>query len=221
MSAANDERRQVLPSKVIWEGTIDRFEVFRNNVEGHYEKIGAGCLFDSSFQEAYLESGVDCYDDYLDEVPSVSQIKKDTRALYGALLCACQSGVGYRILMESRDKQDGIRSWCQLVQQYETDDNRNVRIKRLESVINTVFHRNYRGGLMKWIQEYEDAFTELALVGQKTWNDDEIKKRQFVQNAQNIALVDTVFEELVSDKSFIETCNFLRTYAIRLDQQYK
>jgi hypothetical protein len=86
--------------------------------------------------------------------------------------------------MENRDKQDGICSWYQLVQQYETDGNRNVRIKRLESVINTVFHCNYRGGLVKWIQDYEDAFTELALLGQKTWNDDEIKKRQNVQNAK-------------------------------------
>jgi hypothetical protein len=34
-------------------------------------------------------------------------------------------------------------------------------------------------------------------------------------------LVDTVFEEIVSDKSFIETCNFLRSHAIRLDQQHK
>jgi hypothetical protein len=108
---------------------------------------------------AYLERGVDCYVDFLDEVPSASQIKKDARALYGALLSAYQSGVGRRILMENRDKQDGIRSWCQLVQQYETDGNRNVRIKRLESVINTVFHRNYRGGLVRWIQDYEDAFT--------------------------------------------------------------
>jgi hypothetical protein len=183
MSAANDERRQVVPSKVIWDGTIDRFEVFRNNVEGHYEQIGAGYLFDSSFQKAYLERGVDYYVDFLDEVPSASQIKKDARALYGALLSACQSGIGRRILMENRGKQDGIRSWYQLVQQYETDGNRIVRIKRLESVINTVFNRNYRGGLVKWIQEYEDAFTELALLGQKTWNDDEIKKRRFVQNA--------------------------------------
>jgi hypothetical protein len=107
--------------------------------------------------------------------------------------------------MENRDKQDGIRSWCQLVQQYETDGNRNVRIKRLESVINTVFNRNYRGGLVEWIQDYEDGFTELALLGQKTWNDDDIKKHRFVQNAQSISLVDTVFEESVSDKSSIET----------------
>jgi hypothetical protein len=38
------------------------------------------------------------------------------------------------------------------------------------------------------------------------------KKRHFVQNGQNIDLVDKVFEELVSDKSFIETCNLLRTH---------
>jgi hypothetical protein len=86
MSVVNDERCQFLPSRVIWDGTIDRFEVFRNNAEGHYGQIGSGYLFDLSFQEAYLEKGVDCYIDFLDEVPSASQIKKDARALYGALL---------------------------------------------------------------------------------------------------------------------------------------
>jgi hypothetical protein len=50
MPSINDERRQVLPSKVILDKTIDRFEVFRNNVEGHYGQIDAGYLFDSSFQ---------------------------------------------------------------------------------------------------------------------------------------------------------------------------
>jgi hypothetical protein len=37
-------------------------------------------------------------------------------------------------------------------------------------------------------------FSKMALLGQKTWNDDEIKKRRFLQNAQNISLVDSVFE---------------------------
>jgi hypothetical protein len=105
-------------------------------------------LFDSSFQEAYLESVVDCFVNFLDEVPSASQINKDAHALFGVLLSVCQSDLGHRILMENRDKQDGIRSWCQLVQ-YETDGNRNVRMKTLECVINTLFHRNYRGGLVK------------------------------------------------------------------------
>jgi hypothetical protein len=118
--SCNDERRQLLPSKVILDGTIDSFLVFRNNVEGYYGQIGAGHLFDSSFQKAYLylERAIGCYVDFLDEFPSFSQIKKVTRTLYGALLSACLNGVRCRI--KNRDKQDGICSWCQLVQQYET-----------------------------------------------------------------------------------------------------
>jgi hypothetical protein len=34
-------------------------------------------------------------------------------------------------------------------------------------------------------------------------------------------MVDTVSEASVSDKSFLETCNFLRSHAIRYDQQNK
>jgi hypothetical protein len=101
------------------------------------------------------------------------------------------------------------------------DGNQNVRIKKLENVITTVFHRNYRGGLVKWIQDYEDSFTELIILVQKTWNDDDIRKLQLIQNAQNIGLIDTVIEELVSNKSFTETCNFLRSHAIRYDHQNK
>ena len=117
ISNFNDGRRQVLPSRVIWDGAIDRFKTFRNNVEGHYGQIGAGYLIDSTLKEACLENGIDCYIDFLDEVPSASQIEKDSRALYDVLLRACQSGVGQRILMENRSKQDGIRSWYQLVKQ--------------------------------------------------------------------------------------------------------
>jgi hypothetical protein len=34
-------------------------------------------------------------------------------------------------------------------------------------------------------------------------------------------MADTVFDALVDDKSFSETCNFLRSHAIRHDQQVK
>jgi hypothetical protein len=85
--------------------------------------------------------------------------------------------------MENREKQDSIRSWYQLVNQYETDGNKNVRIKKLENVITTVFHQHYKGGLLKCVQDYEDALTELILLGQKTWNDDDSGKRCWVQNA--------------------------------------
>jgi hypothetical protein len=75
------------------------------------------------------------------------------------------------------------------------------------------------GSSVKGIQDYEDAFTEFSFLGQKTWNDDGIKKR--VQNSQNINLFDTLFEELVSNMSFTTTCYFLWSHAIRNDQQNK
>jgi hypothetical protein len=88
MSAVNDERQKVVPTKVIWDGTTDSFEVIRNNVEGNFGQIAASYLLDSSSHEAYLERGIDYYFDFLDEVPSASQINKNKHTLYGALLSA-------------------------------------------------------------------------------------------------------------------------------------
>jgi hypothetical protein len=70
--------------------------------------------------------------------------------------------------MKNRGKQDGIRSWYQVVNQYETDGNKNVRIKKLANIIPTVFHRYYKGALFKWVQDNGDAFTEHGIVGQAT-----------------------------------------------------
>jgi hypothetical protein len=53
MSTVNYERSQVLPSNIIWDGTINCFVIFKNIVEVDYGQIGAGYLFDSSFQKAY------------------------------------------------------------------------------------------------------------------------------------------------------------------------
>jgi hypothetical protein len=104
LGSGKDERRQVLNPRVIWDGSFDRFEVFRNNVEGHYGQIGASYLFHPDIQAAYFVKGSKCLIAFLDEVPSASQIKKDTRALYEASLSACQGGLGRRILMENRIK---------------------------------------------------------------------------------------------------------------------
>jgi hypothetical protein len=78
---------------------------------------------------------------------------------------------------------------------------RMLEYKKLENVITKVFNRHYKKGLIKWVQDYEDASTELVILGQTTSNNDDTKKRCLVQNAQNIGMVDTVFEALVDDES--------------------
>jgi hypothetical protein len=97
--SAKDEKREELPSRVIWDDSLDHFEEFRNTVEGRYGKIGACYLSEMDFQKAYLEKGGDCFVDFLDDIHSASQIKKDVGALYVALLSACQSSVGQMVLM--------------------------------------------------------------------------------------------------------------------------
>jgi hypothetical protein len=49
---------------------------------------------------------------------------------------------------------------------------------------------------------------ELVLLLEKIWDDDGSNKRWFLQNTQNIGMID-----------FIETCNFLRSHAVRYDQK--
>jgi hypothetical protein len=58
MSAANDERLQLLNNCVFWDGRVDWFKVFRSNIEGHHRQIGAGYLFDPEFQTVYFEIGL-------------------------------------------------------------------------------------------------------------------------------------------------------------------
>jgi hypothetical protein len=65
------------------------------------------------------------------------------------------------------------------------------------------------------------ALTDLFLLGNETWSDEKFKKHCLVQNPQNIGLVDTVFEEVINDMSFIETGNYFRSHTIRHDQQNK
>jgi hypothetical protein len=47
MKAANDERHQVLNRHVIWDGIIDGFKGFRNDVKGNYGQMDEGYLFDT------------------------------------------------------------------------------------------------------------------------------------------------------------------------------
>ena len=101
---------------------------------------------------------------------------------------ACQHGVGKTILIEHQVKQDGIRAWIEIKRKYDADGNRDLRIKRLEQVISTKFHTRYKGGLLQWIQDYENAFAELVSLSETAWKKDDSKKRRILQNAENTGL---------------------------------
>ncbi len=71
------------------------------------------------------------------------------------------------------------------------------------------------GGLVEWVQSYENAFAELAQLGVTEWQSDASKKRKLIMNAQNTGINSTILYELTLHKSFSEVCKILRSHAIR------
>ena len=213
--------RAVFPHRHQWNGSIEKFEEFQNAVEGHYSQVGAGYLFDDTFQLAYLERNSKCYIDFMEDVTSEAQLKCDVRALYGALQSTCQHGTLRTIMEPYKKQQDGIRAWRGIVAKYKADGNKNVRIHRLELVISNVFTKRYPGGLLAWILAYENAFTELAQLGVMAWIDDDSCKRRLFHNAQNTGIDPTVMETICETKTLQETCNWLRSHAIRRDYAHQ
>ena len=176
-------------------------------------------MFDTEFQQAYLKKGSKCYIFFTRKVHSSTQIKKDAIALYGALLSACPEGSGRMILNANRRKQDGIKAWIEMLDRYEADGNINLRIKKLEIIISTPYHKRYKGGLSRWVQDYENAFSELHKLGVTVWQGDEEKKRCIIQNATHIGISNTLMSEIVaSNRSFVEVCKFLHSHATQ--QEY-
>ena len=219
LSPSKYEKRPPLPARIIWSGNLGEFEYFRDKVEGHYAQIGAGYLFDEDIQQKFLEKGFEAILDFPDEGISTIQFKKDVGALYGALRSACQSGVGKTILFEHRAKQDGVRAWIALKHKYDADGNKDLQIKRLENIIGTKFYRRYKGGLLQWVQDYENAFAELVHLGEEAWIKDSSRKRRILQNADDTGLNPTIMQSLTKSETFEEVCNMLRTHAINQEER--
>ncbi len=215
-ASGKDISRAVLPTRVMWDGDLGTFESFQNKVEGHYGQTGAGYLFDSEFVESYEKHGIECYKYFLNDVKTPSQVKKDSRALFGALRSACDQGNGKATITRFKKTQDGILAWKEMVQRFEADGDPNIRITRLEKVISMEYSRHYPGGLFKWIQNYENAFTELVLLGVEAWKNDAEKKRRMIANACSIGIQPIILNQMTKSQNFNEFCNTLRTHAILL-----
>ena len=213
-----DEKRQAMPARYTWNGDMDGFEQFQNQVQGFYGQIGMGYMFKSEFQKRYLANGTQAFIFFLDEVASESQVKKDITALYGALMAACKVGVGSKILLQHEDTMDGLRAWMDMVDRYKNGGDRDVRIRQLEQVINKPYTDKYKGGLKKWVQDYENAFAHLVKLKCSKWMEDDSRKRQVLDNLfQEHSVEKHLWEEKMKGLNTDEVFNKLRTFSIRAD----
>ena len=214
-----DVTRTTLPARYTWDGRMDSFPEFQSKVEGFYSQAGAGYLFLEDFQGRYLLNGSACWIYFQDEVPSESQVKKDIKALYGALQTACKVGVGRTIMTKYKSTRDGVRAWIAMVKKYENGGDRETRINTLEAIIETPFHDRYKGGLLQWISDYENAFAEMEELECQNWNDDAARKRRILNNvSSDEGMEKFMFKEQCKDMTAEQVFEHLRKFCIQSDK---
>ena len=69
------------------------------------------------------------------------------------------------------------------------------------------------------MQDYENAFAELATLGEKAWSDDSAKKRRLINNAQNLDIASSVLTRLIERDSFAGLCRFLTNHQVQSEYQ--
>ena len=82
-------KRSSLPASCKFLGDMDKFDDFKDALEGHYRQQQASYLFNKEFVRQYNAIGASCYLNF-PGLTSANQVVKDVEALYGALQTSCQ-----------------------------------------------------------------------------------------------------------------------------------
>jgi len=212
-------KRQALSNKVVWQDDLSKFKNYKKIVMGHFRQVGMGYIFNSRFQELYLEHGLNVVD-YWDETPITrAQLRCDLESLYGAMETSLRGNMGQKQLMQYEDEQDGIRVWRDVLDICDKGGSREIRIQALEADISVPFHKNYKGGLNAFITDYETAFMELtSILKVKAWEDEDTQKRRLLQNLEPLGM--SWLDNAAKTMPLSEIYHTLRQIALKKEKRY-
>ena len=101
-----------------------------------------------------------------------------------------------------------------MVKKYENGGDRETRINTLEAIIETPFHDRYKGGLLQWISDYENAFALIEELECQNWNDDAARKRRILNNvSSNEGMEKYMFKQQCKDMTADQVFEHLRKFA--------
>ena len=79
--------------------------------------------------------------------------------LYGAIKHSTKkSNTVLKYIYKQSDSRDGILVWIDLCNFKDNDGNVQVREARLSRIANQQYSRHYPGGLLKYLDDVEDAY---------------------------------------------------------------
>ena len=207
-------KRSNLPATCKFDGTIAKFSIFRNIVEGHYTQQQAAYLFNPEFVKQYAEYGPACYINF-PGTRSELQVKMDVEALFGAIQQSCATPALQAIIIKHKDPPNGVAAWQDLIKKFGSSGAKEIRVEELENVVGTAYTASYKGGLTAWVQDYENAFAELDALGDTTFAGDEKKKKRLLRKfASPNSHLGMVLKELCKNQTFEETCQTLRVHGL-------
>ena len=135
--------------------------------------------------------------------------------MYGALQTSCKRGVAKSILLKYADESNKVAAWQELIEEFGNEGDKDLRIDKLETVINTQYTKSYKGGLRGCIMDYQNAFAELEMLGELSYANKESKKRKIIQNCESKDSKDAmILKELCTNKTYKQTCKMIRVHAI-------
>jgi hypothetical protein len=166
--------------KLKWDFCYDTWELFKNKVEGGYMQQGMSYTFNMTFLTSYMDLGdqVILDPDFTHLALMVPQIKIDHKALYGTLKVACVGGgSGSQYLIAHEATLDGFKVWYAFVKEYDDQGCTDVADMKWEAILQTRYMPNYRGRLLGFIQDYENAFMHLNKHHRVLfWDDEKMQK---------------------------------------------
>ena len=137
-------KRQALPVRVGWDGQLSTFNRYKNELTGFYRQVGQGYMFDPEFQRIYKVWGDQAIDRYSKANITMTQFIKDKEALYGGVQSSIKAGHGLKQVLKYEEEQDGLMAWMELMDEYDKEGSKDLRIMKLESIVSTPFSRGYK-----------------------------------------------------------------------------
>lgn len=110
---------------------------------------------------------------------TIEQIKTDITWLFNALSQVLGTDRGTDIIMSHRATQDGIAAYHMMVVRYCFGGDIETFKKKQNDIFNTNFHRNYTGGALTFLDEWEQAAVQLAAASSSETLTDQQKRSNF------------------------------------------
>jgi hypothetical protein len=170
----------MINSKVQWNGKRSSFDELKRLIEGHFEGYGASYLVNRKFLDVYEMHGYKVLKFFPRVRMKCEDLEKQNATLYGSLKQICRKGAARAIIRKHERKRDGMCTWLDLLKRYDNMGSNDVMTIYYDEIISRPFHRKYPGGLEQFASDYEDAYSELAVIGET--HSDMAKRRKILTN---------------------------------------